>query len=66
MDDLDLNQWLWILVGALFLLGVAAMIAGHGRNKRRDIDRPGWVPWQMVEILSFFLAFAAAVLAMKL
>ena len=66
MTDLDLNQILWILAGAFLLLGVAAMIAGHRRNKRRDIDRPGWVPWQTIEILSFFLAFAAAVLAMKL
>ena len=66
MTDLDLNQILWVLAGAFLLLGVAAMIAGHRRNKRRDMDRAGWVPWQLVEILSFFLAFAAAVLAVKL
>ena len=66
MDDLDLNQILWIFAGAFLLLGIVAAVAGHRRNKRRDIDRPGWVPWQLVEILSFFLAFAAAVLAVKL
>jgi hypothetical protein len=66
MDDLDLNQILWILAGLFVALGLAAMIAGHRRNKRRDIDRPGVVPWQTIEILSFFLAFGAAVLAVRL
>jgi hypothetical protein len=66
MDDLDLNQMLWILAGAFLLLGIVAAIAGHRRNQRRDIDRPGVVPWQLIEILSFFLAFGAAVLAVKL
>jgi hypothetical protein len=66
MTDLDVNQILWILAGGFLLLGIAAMVAGHRRNRRRDIDRPGWVPWQLVEVLSFFLAFAAAVLAVRL
>jgi hypothetical protein len=66
VDDLDLNQILWILAGCFVALGIAAMIAGHRCNKRRDIDRPGVVPWQTIEILSFFLAFAAAVLAVRL
>ena len=29
-------------------------------NTGFDFDRPGVVPWQTVEILSFFLAFGAA------
>lgn len=66
MDNLDLNQILWILAGAFLLIGVMATIAGHRRNKRRDIDRPGLVPWQLIEILSFFLAFGAGMLALRL
>jgi hypothetical protein len=66
MDDLTLNQILFILAGAFLLVGIAATIAGHRRNKRRDIDRPGVVPWPLIEILSFFLAFGAAVLAVRL
>jgi hypothetical protein len=66
MDDLTLNQILLILAGAFLLIGIIAMIAGHRRNKRRDIDRPGVVPWQLIEILSFFLAFGAALLAVRL
>jgi hypothetical protein len=66
MTDLDLNQWLWIAAAGFVLLGLAAAIAGHRRNRRRDIDRPGWVPWSLVEILAFFLAFGAVVLAVKL
>ena len=41
MDHLTLNQILWVLAGAFLLLGIAAAIAGHRRNRRRDIDRPG-------------------------
>jgi hypothetical protein len=66
MDDLNLNQILWLLAGAFLLTGVAATIAGHRRHKRRDIDRPGMVPWQLIEILSFFLAFGAGMLALRL
>ncbi len=66
MDDLDLNQILWIVAGGFLLIGIIAAVAGHRRNKRRDIDRPGVVPWQLIEILSFFLAFGAAVLAVRL
>ena len=67
MDDLTINQILWIVAGGLLLVGIGATIAGYRRNKRpRDIDRPGLVPWQLVEILSFFLAFGAALLAVRL
>jgi hypothetical protein len=66
VDDLTLNQILFIVAGALLLLGIVAAIFGHRRNKRRDVDRPGVVPWQLIEILSFFLAFGAALLAVRL
>jgi hypothetical protein len=66
MDDLTLNQILFTVAGAFLLLGIVATVAGHRRNKRRDIDRPGVVPWQLIEILSFFVAFGAAVLAVRL
>lgn len=66
MDDLTLNQILFIVAGAFLLLGIGAAIAGHRRNKRRDVDRPDVVPWQLMEILSFFLAFGAALLAVRL
>ncbi|MDB5693680.1 MAG: hypothetical protein JWO81_2743 [Alphaproteobacteria bacterium] len=66
MNALDLNQWLWIAAGGFVLLGILSAVASHRRHRRRDIDRPGLVPWQLVEILSFFLALAAAVLAVKL
>jgi hypothetical protein len=66
VDDFTLNQILFIVAGAFLLVGIVAAIFGHRRNKRRDVDRPGVVPWQLIEILSFFLAFGAAVLAVRL
>ncbi|MEA3001397.1 MAG: hypothetical protein QOH81_185 [Sphingomonadales bacterium] len=66
MADLNPNQQLWIAAAGFVLLGILSAVAAHRRNRRRDIDRPGWVSWSLVEILSFFLAFAAAALAVKL
>jgi uncharacterized membrane protein SpoIIM required for sporulation len=64
-DDLDPAQLLWTAAGLLLLLAAIAALAEHRRTRRRDIDRPGWVPWNLIQILAFMLAIAAAALAMK-
>jgi hypothetical protein len=64
--DLTLHQILWIAAGLLLLLALASGWLEHRRKRRRDLDRPGLVPWQLIEVLSFFAAAGAAVLAVKL
>jgi bacteriorhodopsin len=66
VDDLDLNQWLWMVAGGFLALAAVSAFMGHRRNRRRDIDRVGIIPWTTIEILSFFAAFGAAVLAARL
>jgi hypothetical protein len=66
MTELNLSQILWIASGLLLLLAAAGGWLEHRRKRRRDLDRPGLVPWQLIEVLSFFAAVGAALLAMRL
>jgi hypothetical protein len=59
------SNLLWTATGALFALAVFAAVAEHRRQRRRDIDRPGFVPWNTVQVLAFMLAFITAALALK-
>lgn len=66
MTDLTPRQILWIAAFFLLLLGLASGWLEHRRRRRRDLDRHGIVPWQLIEILGFFAALAAAALALRL
>jgi hypothetical protein len=50
----------------LTLLALIAAFANHRRKHRRDVDRPGIVPWQGIEFFAFFLAILAGALALHL
>jgi hypothetical protein len=64
MDDLAPSQLLWALAAALALLAALAAWAEHRRtHRRRDLDRPGWMPWNLIQITAFLLAIVAAGLA---
>ena len=56
---------LWCAAGALALLAAYAALAEHRRGKRRNLDRVGLMPWNLIQILAFLGAMAAAVLALK-
>ncbi len=55
----------WMLAGAASLLAVASGYAEHRRNRRRDLDRPGWVPWALLQVLAAIAAVLAITLALK-
>lgn len=58
-------QALWTLAGAGAALAVAAAFADHRRERRRNLDRPGWAPWGLIQILAAIVTVVAAVLAMR-
>ena len=62
MDDYTPAQLLW--AAAAFFAALAALAAwrDHARGKRRDIDKPGWVPWQPILVLSLLLAVVCGAL----
>jgi hypothetical protein len=63
--DLSPAQWLWTAAGAFFAVAALALLLEHRRRRRRDIDRPGLVDWNAVQILAFTLAVISAALALK-
>jgi len=62
IDPIDLTpaQLLWTLAAAFAALTALAAWRDHARIKRRDLDRPGWVPWTGITLLALLLAVVCA------
>ncbi len=63
--DAEPSTILWVLAGALLLLAIYSAWAEHRRGRRRNLDRVGWMPWNLLQVLAFLGAIAAAALALK-
>lgn len=57
---------LWTAAAALLAIAFACALMERRRARRRDLDRPGYVPWQLIEILAFLLAAVAATFALRI
>ena len=64
-DDYTAAQLLWTAAALFALLAALAAWRDQARTKRRDVDRPGWVPWQGVMVLSLLLGVVCAALAVR-
>jgi hypothetical protein len=53
---------LWPAAAAFAALALLAGWADHRRDKRRDLDRPGWVPWQLILVLAMIASVVCAAL----
>lgn len=62
----DPATFLWLAAAALAVLALFAAWADHARGKRRNLDRPGWVPWQPVMVLAMLLAVVCVALAVRI
>ncbi|HYJ82055.1 MAG TPA: hypothetical protein VEW26_04320 [Allosphingosinicella sp.] len=60
----DPSTLLWCLAAAAAALAMLAGWADSRRARRRDVDRPGWVPWQPILILAMIAAVVSAALAL--
>jgi hypothetical protein len=63
--DYTAAQLLWTAAAAFAALAAFAAWRDHARGRRRDLDRPGWVPWQGVMVLSLLLGVVCAALAVR-
>ncbi len=60
------QQWYWGAAAAALAVAVVAGIADNARQRRRDLDRIGWVPWRGVQVASVFALLLVMILALKL
>ncbi|HEX8124122.1 MAG TPA: hypothetical protein VF548_00905 [Allosphingosinicella sp.] len=51
----DPSTPLWLAAAAFAALAFLAGWADVRRGKRRNLDRPGWVPWQLIMVLAMML-----------
>ena len=58
----DPSALFWLLAAAFAALAILAAWADQRRSKRRDLDRPGWVPWPLVQVLAMLLTAVCAAL----
>jgi hypothetical protein len=68
MSSLDLTDprtFLWAAAGALFVIAAISAVAEHRRTRRRHLDRVGWVPWNLIQVLAFMASVVALALAIK-
>jgi hypothetical protein len=65
VEDLTPSQLLWALAAASAVLAAFAAFAEHRRIRRRNLDRPGLVPWNAIQVMAFLIAVIAAGLALK-
>lgn len=53
----------WTAAGLSAVLTVVSAIADRARSRRRNLDRPGWVPWAFVQIVAIMATAIFAALA---
>jgi len=59
----DPTTFLWSIAAASAALALLAGWADQRRTRRRDVDRPGWVPWQPILILAMMATVVCVALA---
>lgn len=57
---------LWTMAGASAVLAAFASFADWKRQRRKDIDRVGFMPWTLLTVLGVLAAVMFIALALKL
>jgi hypothetical protein len=57
--------WFWSADGVALALVVLAGVAESRRNRRRNLDDTGWVPWRGIQAAAFFAVLGLTILALK-
>ncbi|WP_343520045.1 hypothetical protein [Sphingomonas sp.] len=52
-------------MGAFVAVAAGSGLADWRRTKRRDLDRVGWMPWTLIQVLAMLAAVVTAALAIK-
>jgi hypothetical protein len=54
----------WTGAGASLAVALVAGLLDWRRNRRRDLDSVGWMPWRGIQAAAFFAALAFAAIAL--
>lgn len=60
-----MQSTLWTGAAGCVVLAGIAILSDRRRQRRRELDRVGWVPWPKVLIFALFAAAICVALAMK-
>lgn len=56
---------LWALAASGAALSGVAALADRRRTRRRELDRVGWAPWPLIQLLAMLATIVAAALAIQ-
>ena len=57
---------LWAISGGALAVAAASGIAEHRRQRRRNLDSVGWVPWNFIQVISGIAAILAFAYSLQL
>ena len=63
---MTIQTTLWAAAASAGALAIAAGVAERRRSRRRDIDKVGWVPWTLVQVVALAMAALMVAYAIKL
>lgn len=59
------QAWMWTADGVAATATLAAALADWRRDRRRDLDAAGWVPWRGIQVAGFFAMLVLTIFALK-
>jgi acetyl esterase/lipase len=65
MDFWDKHFW-WGIAGAGALLIIVSAVADRRRQKRRNVNKVGFMPWTGITVLAVMVALMATAIAIKM
>ena len=60
------QQQLWSGAAAALLIAVVSGVGEHRHRRRRDLDRVGFMPWALIQVLAMLAALICASIALNL
>lgn len=61
---MNTQAMLWAGAGSAALVALACALAERRRQKRSDLDRPGWMPWTLIQLFAMLSAVVLLALAL--
>ncbi len=61
-----MQQQLWGGAAIAIIIAIGSGFGEHRRRRRRDVDRVGFMPWTMIQVLAMLIGLILASLALNL